>query len=344
MQHASILFRRHKNNSIFDGNEGANFGGWYFPFARLREGFRARGIELSTVDVNAGRPVLFELHINVQRRESAAPAYCYNYEHPHVRAVNGSPRWLARYRKVWTWNEALIEDHGLQRLAIPNDLTLRPFAPWAERPLFCTMIAKNKEMRRPSDISLYQERVRLVRGFEQHAPADFALYGKDWNIPAVPPGFSGRLVKLWQQWRHRRAGTVPFPSWRGTVRSKDEALSQARFALCYENLRGGRGYVTEKIFDCLVNGCIPVYAGASDIHSLLPPACFIDGDRFATVPLLLKHLRSIDEVQFTQHQQAIREFLGGPQAAAYDQSTFCSTLVGGILADLGQADANVAAR
>ena len=334
MQHASIVFRRHKANRIFEGNEGSNFGGWYFPFARLREGFRAHGIELSTADLNRDREVLFELHINVQRRRCRVPTYCYDYEHPHVRAVNGNPRWLASYRRVWTWNEALAARHGLLRLPIPNDLALRPFRPWSERQQFCVMIAKNKEMRSPSDISLYQERIRLIRGFEHHAPHDFALYGKDWDIPPVIPGLRGRFVKLWQQWRHRRSGRPVFPSWRGTVRSKDDVLPFARFALCYENLRGGRGYVTEKLFDCLVSGCIPVYAGAEDIAALVPADCYIDGDRFAEVRALVDHLRGIDEAEYTARQQAIRRWLASDAARRYDQEHWCRTLVDGIVGDL----------
>ncbi len=334
MKHASIVFRRHRKNTIFDGNEGANFGGWYFPFALLREGFRAHGIELSTADVNRDRDVLFELHINVQRRRCRVPTYCYDYEHPHVRAVNGSPARLASYRRVWTWNEALIDRHGLLRLPIPNDLSPRPFRPWSERTQFCVMIAKNKEMRKASDISLYQERLRLIRGFERHAGSDFALYGKDWNIPPVTPGFGGRFVKLWQQWRHRRSGTQPFPSWRGTVRSKDDVLPFARFALCYENLRGGRGYITEKLFDCLVSGCIPVYAGAADIADHVPADCYVDGDRFTEVPALVDHLRGIGEAEYAARQDAIRRFLAGDAARPYDQQHWCRTLVDGIVADL----------
>ena len=280
MKHASIIFRRHNNDTIFEGNEGANFGGWYFPFQRLREGFRAAGIELSTADMNARREVLFELHINVQRRRSKAPMYCYNYEHPHVRGINGSVSLLARYRQVYTWNESFIDGRHIHRLEIPNDLTPRPVPAFDRRDLFCVMIAKNKEMRRPSDISLYQERLRLVRAFENLAPELFSLYGKAWDIPPVIPGFSGRLVKLVQQWRHKRSGVRPFPSWRGTVASKDEVLQRAKFALCHENLRGGPGYITEKLFDCLVNGCLPVYVGGSDIAARVPPECYLDGDRF----------------------------------------------------------------
>lgn len=336
MRHASIVFRRHRNDSIFEGNEGANFGGWYFPFHRLRDGFRARGIELSTADLNVGRDVLFELHINVQRRNPGVPMYCYDYEHPHVRSINASARLLARYRRVWTWNQSLIEAHGFEPLEIPNDLTPRPVATFSQRDLFCVMIAKNKEMRKASGISLYQERLRLIRGLERHLPAQFTLYGKAWDIPAVRPGFGGRIVKLVQQWRFRRSGEVPFPSWQGVVKSKDDVLRRAKFAICYENLRGGRGYITEKLFDCWTNGCLPVYAGASDIAERVPSACYIDGDRFATVPELIEFLQGMDEVEYARRQQAIAAFLRSESGRCYDQTHFCRTLVDGIVRDLGE--------
>lgn len=335
MKHASLVFRRHRKDSVFEGNAGANFGGWYFPFQHLRDEFRAAGIELSTADMNVGRKVLFELHINVQRRRVAAPMYCYDYEHPHVRAINGSASLLARYRQVYTWNEALIDGRHVHRLEIPNDLTPRPVLPFAERGLFCVMVAKNKEMRRPSDISLYQDRLRLVRGFERHAPELFSLYGKAWDVPPVQPGFSGRLIKLYQQWRHRRSGTRPFPSWRGTVASKDDVLRQAKFSICYENLRGGAGYITEKLFDSMINGCVPVYAGASDIASHVPFDCFIDGDRFTEVAELIDHLRGIDEAEYTLRQRAMQSFLGSEAGRRHDQDHFCRTLAAGILGDLG---------
>ena len=342
MKIASIVFRRHCNNTIFEGNEGANFGGWYFPFRRLRDGFRAVGIELSTADVNTGRSVLFELHINVQRRRTDAPMYCYDYEHPHVRGINGNAALLARYRQVYTWNETLIDNRRVHRLEIPNDLTPRPNRSFEQRDLFCVMIAKNKEMRRPSDISLYPERLRLVRGFEQCAPDLFSLYGKAWDIPPVAPGIAGRVIKLLQQWRHRRSGTRPFPSWRGTVGSKDGVLHRAKFSLCYENLRGGAGYITEKLFDSLTNGCVPVYAGASDIARQVPPECFIDGDRFADVAELVDYLRQIGPSEYAARQQAMQAFLCSSAGQRFSQDHFCNTLIAGIQLDLGLAPAGAA--
>lgn len=242
---------------------------------------------------------------------------------------------LARYRRVYTWNESLIDGQHVQRLEIPNDLTQRPVSPFEQRDLFSVMIAKNKEMRRPSNISLYQERLRLVRGFEQCAPDLFSLYGKAWDIPPVAPGIAGRLLKLLQQWRHKRSGTQPFPSWRGTIGSKDEVLSRAKFSLCYENLRGGAGYLTEKLFDSLVNGCVPVYAGANDVALRVPPECFIDGDSFANVADLVDHLQRIGPVEYATRQRAMQAFLSSPAGLRYGQDHFCNTLIAGILGDRG---------
>ena len=335
MKQASIVFRRHRNNTLFEANDGANFGGWYFPFQHLRDSFRAAGIELSTADMNAGRKSLFELHINVQRRNPGVPLYCYDYEHPHVRSINASPRLLSRYRQVWTWNESLIDRRRIHALGIPNDLRPRPVAGFAERELFCVMIAKNKEMRQASDISLYQERLRMIVGWERHAPELFSLYGKAWDVPPVGPGWSGRIVKLLQQWHYKRSGKRPFPSWRGVVRSKDEVLARAKFAICYENLRGGRGYITEKIFDAWINGCLPIYVGASDIAQCVPPDCYIDGNSFASVPELIETLRRIDDSEFTRRQRSVQAFMRSDAGQRYDQVHFCRTLVDGILRDLG---------
>ena len=44
------------------------------------------------------------------------------------------------------------------------------------------------------------------------------------------------------------------------TQSKIDWLKDYRFNMCGENTLG-EGYVTEKIFDCLIGGCIPVYYG-----------------------------------------------------------------------------------
>jgi alpha(1,3/1,4) fucosyltransferase len=332
---ASIVVQRERANRIFQPGAGPNGGDFFLPWRPLRERFAREGIELNTPDVNAGRAVAFEFHLNAQRKLPArTPCYAFLYEDPLVRPLNADRAQLARYRKVFTWNEDLIDDQHFLRLDYPNDLSVRDVPGWRERPLWCVLIASNKALRYPDARALHGRRVEVIRYFEAHAPESFALYGHGWNIPPVQPGALGRLAKRLHEWRARwQPDARPFPSYRGKVGRKSDVLERARFCICYENSRGSPGYLTEKIFDCFTSGCVPVYIGTPHAEAAIPPSCFLDGDRFASPAELLACLRSIDETQFAAYQRAMREFLLSPASARFSNAHFCERIVGTIIAD-----------
>jgi len=114
-------------------------------------------------------------------------------------------------------------------------------------------------------------------------------------------------------------------------------LDRARFSICYENSRGSPGYISEKIFDCLTSGCVPVYIGTTHSKPPIPEDCFIDGDQFRTPHELLACIERIDAGHFAMYQQGIREFLASPEARRFTNAHWCETLVTRILADLQQA-------
>ena len=67
-------------------------------------------------------------------------------------------------------------------------------------------------------------------------------------------------------------------------------LARYRFTLAFENAVDP-GYVTEKFFDPLVAGSVPVYLGAPDIADFAPGEhCYIDASRFAGPTALAAHL------------------------------------------------------
>jgi len=47
------------------------------------------------------------------------------------------------------------------------------------------------------------------------------------------------------------------------------SYSEYKFAVTMEHVTNDIGYVTEKVFDALEAGAIPIYSGASQIHQLL---------------------------------------------------------------------------
>ena len=239
---------------------------------KLDEAFRALK---EFADLVPDQELLFELHINAQHRLSGRPAYAYCYEDPLIRPVNGDRKHLLKYRKVFTSNEDLVDGDRFIKLDYPNDLTMVSTAPWGERPMCCVLIAGNKALARPNPRNLHHRRVAIARAFEQHAPELFALYGRGWGQPAVRSGVTGRLLKRLREWQAKLHKTAPaFPSWRGTVHAKAEVLTRARFAIAYENVQGSPGYITEKIFDCFVHGCVPVYLGTPGAAASIPALKF----------------------------------------------------------------------
>ena len=336
LRYASIVVQRERGNRIFEPGAGPNGGEFFLPWRQLRAAFAAEGIELNTPDVNADRKVDFEFHLNAQRRVPDRPrCYTFLYEDPLVRPLNVDRLQLARYRKVFAWNEDLIDDRHVLRLDYPHALNLHDVPGWEARPLFCVLIASNKALRYPNPRALHGCRVEFIRHFEAHAPELFTLYGQGWDIAPVQPGAWGRIAKRLYEWRRRWAPqTKPFPSYQGKVHRKADVLERARFCICFENSLGSPGYLTEKIFDCFVSGCVPVYIGTPHAEPAIPAPAFIDGERFASPAELLVFLRSVGPAQFAGYQRAMREFLASAASRRFSNDHFCERIVSTIAADL----------
>lgn len=72
--------------------------------------------------------------------------------------------------------------------------------------------------------------------------------------------------------------------------SKLETISRYKFTLAFENACG-RDYVTEKFYDPLIAGSVPVYLGAPNIDAFAPgKQCFIDTRDFADPKSLAGHI------------------------------------------------------
>ena len=175
MKYASILYRDYADNSLFTPGAGENNGEFYLPYIKLRERFLAAGIELNTPDVNAGRPVEFELHINCRRQDPSVRAYVYLYENPLIRPLNRDRSALNRYAKWFAWDGELLDDPRAVSLLYPNRFEVGPWNGPEKRPLFCVLVASNKALTVVGPRDQYQARVRILDWYEHHAPADFHL-------------------------------------------------------------------------------------------------------------------------------------------------------------------------
>jgi len=140
-----------------------------------------------------------------------------------------------------------------------------------------------------------------------------------------------RIVDLygrgWDQWWSHRSMWPPYwfnyktlmSIYRGPCDSKYEVLSRYHFSLCFENMTM-TGYVTEKIFDCLYAGCIPLYFGAKNIEELIPPAAYIDCRQFESWGQIGEHVLSMSTDEIETIKNAGRAFLESPAYSKYHDS------------------------
>ena len=54
-----------------------------------------------------------------------------------------------------------------------------------------------------------------------------------------------------------------------------EIFNQYKFIICFENSYAP-GYITEKIFNCILADTVPIYSGSPIIHDFINPECFIN--------------------------------------------------------------------
>ena len=151
---------------------------------------------------------------------------------------------------------ALLTTVLAHRMVLPNWAGWGLLASW----VICWGIAWRQSRLRP---------LLAGSGWDSHL-----VYAKKWQrslAKRIP-----RLARLILRW--------PGPAYRGRLPMGDQkvgVLARCEFALCPENCSSLNGYITEKIFNTLFAGCIPIYQGHPDSTRWLPPEMFVPMERFS---------------------------------------------------------------
>jgi hypothetical protein len=310
------LYQEHlRDNYLFTHADAGIGEDLLKPYNRLHQLGLERGVEFSTFDRigDLARADGF-LFLDFPRLDHPPSRRALELDRPRSLAIIESPiihpdNWKEEHHRlfsrIFTYLDPLVDGRRYWKLNYAHDLPAAIEATPAGRARLVTMIAGAKASAAPS--SLYGERLAAIRWYEQHQPGDFDLHGIGWD-PAA------------------------FPSYRGPVRAKRDTLRRYRFSLAYENVRDVPGYVTEKIFDSLLAGCVPVYRGADNITDLVPAGCFVDRRAFGSYQELHAHLAGMSPEAYARHQEAIVAFLGGPASAPFSIDRFSETIVGQCLA------------
>jgi hypothetical protein len=343
-------------DDLFDPNSPRNRDNCLEPFRIMREYALNKGIELHTADIVTKTNIHpdFSLHIesDLVNIGSASPEYLIRFETPLTVPLNENANFLRHFKCIFTWDLDLLEGRGsndaYQLIAknclvevrtpnpLPNAIKLEQLSPsYADRNIFCCLIASNRHANLPDRRELYSERAKVIRWFEKNTPENFRLYGNGWSVPEKRLGSIGRL-------RYRLEKVIPFltrrpvfPSYQGPVNTKQSVLLDSKFCICFENARDIRGYFTEKIFDCLFAGCVPIYWGEPDIARWIPQECFISFRAFNSFESLYKYLSSITPEIYMQMQNAGQKFIRSKAFDAHTSEAFSKVIIDRIATDFG---------
>ena len=303
----------------------------------LRSEFLKHGIELNNPDVNQGREIAFSiLHDGQQINHIPSPKYLIATENPYICPLNRDEQYLSTFDGVFTWNKDLIHLPNTRHLFIPNQIQIQQAPSFKDRPIFACLINANKAFPTPIEDDLYIERINVIRWYEKNASDYFSLYGLGWSKPEPAFTSSEKITRRLKRIASQIFGYKPFPSYVGEIEDKGSVYQKTKFAYCYENAANLPDYISEKIFDCFLSGCVPVYWGSSTIEEHIPNTCYIDRRNFKSMSEVHQFLLNITADQYQQYQDNIQKFLASPKAMEFDTSIYASIIVNTILEDLKQ--------
>ncbi|WP_417337338.1 glycosyltransferase family 10 domain-containing protein [Halobacteriovorax marinus] len=252
-------------------------------------------------------------------------SFLLNLESPLVVRDSWDSEKLNQFQKVFTWNDDYVDEKKYIKVnytyLFPKNLEFK-----RRRSKLCVTISGNKLSNYKNE--LYSKRIEAIRWFEENAPNDFDLYGVGWDRRAFSSILRGvkRVPRL-----HKLIPFMKYPSFCGVVDKKKETLEKYNFAICYENITGLNGYITEKIFDCFFAGTIPIYWGASNVTEHIPEQCFIDKRKFSTHSQLYEFIENMTEDDIEEYRVCIRKFLLSERSAPFRAETFSHTIATEIL-------------
>lgn len=300
------------NDEIFNPeNHSLNRDGCLEFFHELKRHFKFLNYDLRTSDlipvVDADLVIYNEMPKILPRPEDKQKSVLLIFESELIRPDN----WLLsnheRFQKIFTWNDLFIDGSKYFKFNFTHSASLvDESANSAVR--FCTLIAGNKYSTHP--LELYSQRRKAIRWFERYLPSDFEFYGVGWEQYTF---HGARILRPLNRIRFlRELFSEKWPSYRGTVESKLSTLSRYKFSICYENARDIPGYITEKIFDSIQAGCLPIYWGAPNISDFVPESCYIDRRKYADLGTLITYLKNMTDEEYRLRKRSMEDYLISP--------------------------------
>lgn len=320
------------NNFMFENNNASIGDDLLKPFVELKRIASSRDIKIATVDVVDPAVVDVFVFVDMPDRSNSYFKYALKHNKPmHLiilesrltRTENYVTANHELFNKVFTYNDSYVDNKKYIKLnyafSFPSKLSLD----CKQKEKLCVMIAGNKKSNDPNE--LYSKREEIIRWFEKNHPEDFDLYGIGWDKYTFNGIKPIRLLNRSNLLRSLFYKT--YPCYRGEVVRKQAVLQKYKFSICYENICDVPGYITEKIFDSLISGCVPIYWGADNIQDHIPAHCFIDKRDFSTHAELYHYIRNMSFDEYQTYIRNIEKFFNSDQSYEFSIKYFADTIL-----------------
>lgn len=301
---------------------------------KLRLNLLNLGIEINTSDIckprNSDLILVENLHFPFsvlnEFKSYGKPMILVCSESEAVLKENSNLKWLNLFDSVFSYNDKLVSNPNLKNIKkfyytfnFPKQV---PRDNFRNKKSLC-LISANKRSKHSSE--LYSKRVEVVRWYEKNYPDNFDLYGIGWQNPKkVMASWFRRKLLHHGPWSKFFA--PPFRSYKGVVESKIKTLRNYKFSICFENVKDIPGYITEKIFDSMFAGCIPIYLGAKNIQDYIPEECFIDYRRFSSIAHMHEYLTNMELNRYNKYLDSIDSFIKSKISVPFRHETFVNSM------------------
>jgi len=327
-----------QNNNLFEKENVAIGDNLLKPFNLLAAEALKHDITVGTYAKIALEDADFFVFIDYPKKDDRVFKYAaehnkkmflISYESPIVSKAALKTEQHRQFLKVFTWSDALVasDPEKYVKLNYLHDIKVN-FEVANKRHKNFIIIAGNKINSAPNE--LYSFRYKCIKWFEKYHPKALDLYGFGWNLKTFDDNLCiGKLLNHYNA--KYRLLKNKLSIYKGSVARKSDILKDYNFSICFENVYGHEGYITEKIFDCLLAGTIPIYKGAPNINNYIPQNCFLQFDDFANINAMYHELTQMSEEHIKTYRENIREFLLSSKTEPFKATYLADILISNIL-------------
>ncbi len=204
-------------------------------------------------------------------------------------------------------------------------------ANWKVRKQYLAIINSNKVS--PALIENYSLRRSFAKGIN---PEFLSVYGDLWAASILDKIKYRLRVFLFSI----LSGSIPnlkniygnfhwkFPASRGVIANKQIVLQDVKFNIVIEN---DPTYISEKVFDSMINGCIPIYSGPAMTEEIIPSGTYIllpsDPDK------LLSSLNLLSDGDLQSILSNMKKFISSPGFISRWEKSAVFATIGHAIAD-----------